>query len=68
MVTVARDIEIDAAAGLGVDVAVATEIARAGARLGAVRFARIKETHVDVSPRHRADNKMRLRVTFVIDA
>jgi hypothetical protein len=67
MVTIAREIEIDAAAGQGVDDAVATGIVRAGARLGNARFARIKQTHVDVSARHRADSKMRLLVTFVLD-
>ena len=67
MVTVAREIEIDAESGPGIDEAVAAGIVRAGARLGRARCARIRQTRIDVSSRRRPDNKMRLLVTFVLD-
>jgi hypothetical protein len=67
MVTLAREIEIDAASGADIDVAVARGIARAGAKLGPARYARIRHTHIDVSSRRQTDTTMRLRVTFVLN-
>ena len=67
MVTISREIEIDPAPGIGVDDAVATGIVRAGANLGTARYARIRQTRLDASPRHRPDNKVHLLVTFVLD-
>jgi flavin-binding protein dodecin len=68
MVTVAREIEISTAAATGVEDAVAAGIMRAGAKLGAARFARISQTHIDVpSGPPTSHNKMRLLVTFVLD-
>ena len=67
MATIAEEIEVSTARG-PVDVAVAAGIMRAGAKLGAARYARIGRTHVDVSSaRPTGNDTVRLVVTFVLD-
>ena len=63
MATIARELEISAPGGANLDEAVLSGIARA--KLGNVRYARVKERHVDVSACHITN--VRLVVSVVPD-